>query len=136
MNTRSAPGDVFSLHSADELAQFSINLRPSNALTFPSPVSAKPFSVPAHDGSGTQSAKHVAPAVHGLDKCDPEQTVDRGRAWPFNRAFQYDYLLPKGEVLGCSGRSPHYQNQFSALRVKARPSSQGLREREIAITMP
>lgn len=87
-------GVVLSLHSADELAQFTINLGPSDVLSFPGALSAKSFSIPAPGGIGIQSAKHVAPAVHGMRKCDPELTVDRSRAWPVNRTFQYDALLP------------------------------------------
>jgi len=101
MDAGSAPERVIQAHLIDQRPELRLDLRaPSSIPRFPSPVTAKPSSMPAHQRLWPDDVKNLQYRREPAIQLDEEQAIAVGQPNPAPALPpQYDQLLPKRRIL-------------------------------------
>ena len=101
MDVRRAPQRVVAAHLPDQIADFAGHRRSTwfAAAHFPGPEQAKALAMPRDDSLQPDDGQRRAPGLPKTPKDDPELTIDRRQARPWDGPFQDVELVAEGEVL-------------------------------------
>jgi hypothetical protein len=101
MNSRRAPGAIFSHHAEDQFSQFTARRLPSHYSMFarePFPVQPESSAMPANDGFWLHYNECASPSRPESLQQNPENSIRSGKGRATTLLLQCGELLPEGEI--------------------------------------